>query len=220
MVNPATAGVPALNACDPHVAQMTVTPSGATNGQVNAKLYKGFGSTDSQGVQHSPTDVTGTYSASYYIPSSFHLSGSDWSNIFQFKEQYALPGGSSQSDPLWWIQLNSASWAESMGNSRWTGAQPTSPTQPVAVLNRWNNNWQRQVVLDTVPLNQWFTITAVVHQNNNIAFSINGQPFDTAQASEYPVSPFHANSQEWIFGVGNYATAPNTLYVGSAGYTP
>ncbi len=220
VVNPGSVGVPALDPSDPHIAQMTVTASGPADGQVNAKLYKMFGSTDNSGVEHPPSDVSGTYSAWYYIPSSYQMSSSDtWANIFQFKEQYAQADGSSHSDPLWWIQLSSGAWAASMGGARWIGAKPTSSEQPVAVLNRWNNDWKRQVVLDTVPLNRWFEIVAVVHQNDRIDFSIDGQPFDTAQASEYPVSPFHSSSQEWIFGVGNYSTAPNTtLYIGRASY--
>jgi hypothetical protein len=200
---------------------MTVTSQGAADGQINAKLYKAFDTVDSNGVEHSPTDVSGTYSAWYYIPSSYQVPSGDWSNIFQFKEQYPLSNGQSQSDPLWWIQLSTGSWAEGMGGAKWITPKPTGADQPVAMLNYWGNNWTRQLVFDTVPLNQWFEISAVVTQNQSIQFSINGQAFDTAQASQYHVSPFHASSQAWDFGVGNYSNAPNsTLYVGQANYTP
>lgn len=219
MVNPASVGIPPLNPSDPHVAQMTVTAADAANGRTNAKLYKGFGSQDASGAKHSPSDVSGTYSAWYYIPSSYQVPLNTWANIFQFKEEYALAGGSSQSDPLWWVQLSTASWATGMGGAKWIGAKPTSSEQPVAMLNHWDNHWTRQIVFDSVPLNRWFQIVAVVHQGDRIDFSIDGQPFDTANASEYPVSPLHSSSQEWTLGVGNYTTAPNTtLYVGGASF--
>jgi hypothetical protein len=102
----------------------------------------------------------------------------------------------------------------------WVGPQPTDPDAPVAVLDYWCNTWSRQVVLEAVPLNQWFNISALLSQSQSIQFSLGGKPFDTALASQYPVSPFYDNGMEWIFGVGNYSTAPNTtLYVGSASYT-
>lgn len=88
------------------------------------------------------------------------------------------------------------------------------------MLNRWNNRWTRQIVLDTIPLDRWFQIIAPVQQNDRIDFSIDGQPFDTASASEYPVSPFHSGSQAWIFGAGHYSTSPNTtLYLGAASFS-
>ncbi len=212
-------GVPELRTGHSNIARMTVTNSGARVGKVNAKLYKGFGYYR-DGVAHEPSNVSGTYSAWYYIPSSFKIRSSDeWSNIFQFKEQYALPGGGSQSDPLWWVELNSAAWAWSMAGAKWVGPHPKDPDQPVAVLNRWCNDWTRQVVLEAVPLNRWFKISAALTQGRRISFSIDGRHFDTAYASQYPVSPFHSSGEEWIFGVGNYATAPaTTLYVGQASY--
>jgi hypothetical protein len=212
-------GVPELRKGHRNIARMTVTSSGLRVGKINAKLYKGFGYYRN-GVAHEPSNVSGTYSAWYYIPSSFKIRSTDeWSNIFQFKEQYALPGGGSQSDPLWWVELNSAAWGWSMAGAKWVGPQPQDPDQPVAVLNRWCNDWKRQVVLEAVPLNRWFKISAALTQGKRISFSIDGRHFDTAYASQYPVSPFHAGGQEWIFGVGNYSIAPDTtLYVGQASY--
>jgi len=213
-------GVPELTKGHKNIAQMTVTSSGPSVGKINAKLYKGFGYYRG-GTEHEPSNVSGTYSAWYYIPSGYRIRQSgDWANIFQFKEQYALPGGGSQSDPLWWIQLNSASWARQMGGAKWVGHRARGGDRPVAILNHWANNWSRRVVLDAVPLNRWFEISAVLTQGRKISFSIAGKHFETAYASQYPVSPFHSGGQEWIFGVGNYATAPGTtLYIGQAGYT-
>jgi hypothetical protein len=220
VVKPAAVGVPALSRRDDHVAQMTVTPSGVAQGKVNAKLYKGFGTRNRNGVTHEPANVSGTYSAWYYIPSSYKIHGTtDWANIFQFKEQYQQSDGTNYSVPLWWVQLASAAWAKEIGNARWVGPRPQRANQPVAFLNYWGNDWKRRVTLEAVPLNRWFEITATIYQNKRTVYSLGGRPFDVAQASQYPVSPFHATGNEWIFGVGNYATAPGTtLYVGQAAY--
>jgi hypothetical protein len=214
-------GVPELDRGHANIARMTVTDSGPSSGKINAKLYKGF-ATWRHGAEHEPRNVSGTYSASYYIPSSYQIHGNDaWANIFQFKEQYAEGGGAQQSDALWWVQLASASWARQMGGAKWIGPKPSNPNAPVAFLNRWCNNWKRQLVLEAVPLNHWFTISAKLVQGKSVSFSMAGRHFDTAYASQYPVSPFHSTGDEWIFGVGNYATAPGTtLYVGSASYKP
>jgi hypothetical protein len=220
VVKPAAAGVPPLKRSDSHIAKMTVTSSGPAEGKVNAKLYKGFG-TYRNGVEHEPADVSGTYSAWYYIPSSFKIHGSDWSNIFQFKEQYRLSDGSNYSVPLWWVQLGSVAWARELSNSQWIGPRPRRTTQPVAFLNYWANDWSRRITFDVVPLNRWFEITATVYANSQAVYTLDGKPFDVALASRYPVSPFQPTGDEWIFGVGNYATAPDTtLYVGEASYAP
>jgi hypothetical protein len=221
VVSPSSAGIPACDPSDPHVAQMTVTPQGPSTGQINAKLYKFFDTVHADGTQSSPSDVSGTYSASYYIPSSYQVPGTDWSNIFQFKEEYPQANGQNTSDPLWWVELANGAWAKTYSTAKWATPKPTDPNQPVAVLNYWGNNWTRQVVFYTVPLNQWFQISAVVHQDQSIQFYIDGQPFDTALQSQYHCGPFHADSQAWFFGAGNYSTAPGTtLYLGGASYTP
>jgi hypothetical protein len=188
---------------------MQVTSDDAANGRIHAKLYEGFGSGG-----RPPADVSGTYSAWYYIPSDYSIPSGKAANIFQFKEKY-----DDHSDPLWWVQLSTGSWAKSLGGAKWVGAKPTRADQPVALLNYWGNDWSRPITFQTVPLDRWFQITAVLRQKNRIDFTIDGQPFDTATAATYPVSPFHSNSQEWTFGVGNYTDAPSTLFLGPASFT-
>jgi hypothetical protein len=220
VVKPAAVGVPPLKPSDSHIAQMTVTASGPAEGKVNAKLYKDFALLH-DGTERDPSDISGTYSAWYYIPSSFRIHGSDWSNIFQFKEQYRLSDGSNYSVPLWWVQLGSVSWAREIPNSQWIGSTPRHSTQPVAFLNFWGNRWKRRITFDVVPLNRWFELTATVYAGNRTVYTLDGKPFDVAQASQYPVSPFRPTGDQWIFGVGNYATAPDTtLYLGKASYMP
>jgi hypothetical protein len=221
VVNPTRVHIPALNSSDLHVAAMTVTPRGPADGKINAKLYKFFDTVNRSGVEHSPTNVSGTYSASYFIPSGFQVPRGDWSNIFQFKEQYPRADGENHSDPQWWLELANGAWSKTYSTAKWLTPKPTSPNQPVAVLNYWGNHWTRRVVFYTIPLNQWFQISAVVRQDRSIQFFINGRHFDTALQSQYHTGPFHAHSQAWFFGAGNYSTAPgNTLYLGGASYTP
>jgi hypothetical protein len=221
VVNPAKARIPPLYRSDPHVARMTVSRAGAADGRINAKLYQAFDTIGPQGVTHSPANVSGTYAAWYYIPSEYRVPPGDWSNIFQFKERYPLPDGQAQSDPLWWVQLTNGSQARSYPGASWISERPSRPDQPVAVLNYWGNDWKRHVVFDAVPLDRWFEIVAVLTQGSEIQFYIDGQPFDTAYAAQYHISPFHRSSEAWYFGVGNYSTAPGTtLYVGQASFTP
>ena len=215
VVRPQTVDVPKLSGRN--IARFQTTRADLAHGRTNAKLYKLFDVKRPHGVRP-PANVSGTYSASYYLPHTFRVpKRNEWVNLFQFKEQYTLPGGGSHSDPLWWVQLGQASWAETYPGATWLGAKPTSPAAPVMFLNHWNNRWTRHVVFAAVPLGRWFKISAAVHQGSRIDFNLDGHRFDTATAREYPVSPFHSTSQAWIFGVGDYGTAPaGPLYVGAA----
>ena len=210
VVDPATYGIPRppLDG-ERRVGRMLVTKRDAKLGRVNAKLYKGWS-------RHGrpPADVSGTYSAWYFLRRRYAVPLGTDANIFQFKEKH---GG--QSDPLWWVQLSTASWAERMRGSRWLGKRPRRADQPVAVLNHADNRWRRRSTFMPVPLGRWFQIRADVRQGDRIDFTIDGRRFDTARQREYPISPFRADSQEWIFGIGNYTAAPNTVvYVGRASY--
>lgn len=211
---PAQAGIPGLWGSS-RVARFETTPDDILHGRDNAKLYKGF-ATGNWPNTHPPADVSGTYSAWYYLPTNYRVPALTWVNLFQFKEKYHVPGGDT-SDPLWWIQLGDAQWAQDSG-----GPRASRPDAPVAFLNYWNNHWTRQVHWKTIPLGRWFEIKAVVYQDQRIDFYIDGDHFDTAQNSEYHVSPFHgAQSMQWIFGVGNYSTAANgPMFVGRASYSP
>lgn len=211
VLSAASAGLPTpAEAVGRNVGRMTVTAADAAQGRIHAKLYKGF----AEGGR-TPADVSGTYRTWYYIPSSYAMPNGKSANIFQFKEKY-----NGHSDPLWWVQLATGSWAKSMGGARWVGPKPARADQPVAMLNYWGNTWTRQVTFQTVPLDRWFEIRAEVHQGDRIDFAIDGQRFDTARHTTYPVTPFRANSQELIFGAGNYTDAPNTtLYLGRSSYS-
>lgn len=218
VVDPAAVGIPPLADGFRRVGRMTVTADDAANGRYHAKLYESFSTPTPGGADTVPADVSGSYTAWYYIPSSYRLERDAWTNLFQFKLQHA----DGQSDPLWWIQLGSGAWARSYaGAKRWIGSEDVRPGQPVAFVNRWDNDWDRRVVFTPIPLDRWFRVRADLRQDQQIDFYIDGWLFDTARAAEYPVSPFGSGSEAWIFGVGNYSTAPDTtLYVGSASYQP
>jgi hypothetical protein len=218
VVTPASVGVPKLSGR--YVARFQTTRADLAHGRLNAKLYKWFDVQTPDG-QRSPSDVSGNYSASYYLPRSFQMrSATTWINLFQFKEQYQPTDGPSHSDPLWWVQVGRASWAEAYPGARWVGPKPSRPDAPVLFLNHWNNGWHHQVVFAAAPIGRWFQITAALHQDDRIDFYLDGHSFARADASEYPVSPFHARSQSWIFGVGDYGDAnAGPLYVGRASFS-
>jgi hypothetical protein len=220
VVTPQTAGIPQLPGSGPYVGRFQTTSSDIAHGRLNAKLYKWFDVQTAQG-QRSPSDVSGDYSAWYYLPRDFAMRSSrTWINMFQFKEQYQRANGSQPSDPLWWVQIGRASWAENDSDAKWIGPKPTRPDAPVMFLNHWNNHWTHRAVFAALPTGRWFQLTAALHQNDRIDFSLDGKPFETAEASEYPVSPFHAHSLTWIFGVGDYGNADaGPLYVGKASFS-
>jgi hypothetical protein len=218
VVSPQRVGIPKLSGR--YVARFQTTRADLAHGRLNAKLYKWFDVQTPQG-QRSPSDVSGNYSAWYYLPRGFRMrSSSTWINMFQFKEQYRRPDGASQSDPLWWVQLGNAAWAKRLDGARWIGARPARPDAPVMFLNHWNNRWRHHVELAAAPIGRWFEITATLRQHDRIDFYLDGRRFATASASEYPVSPFHSGSEAWIFGVGDYGDADaGPLYVGRASFS-
>lgn len=208
VVRPGDVGVPPL--VGRYVARFQTTRSDLDHRRTNAKIYKAF-SVDGPNGQRSPDDVSGTYRAWFYLPKGFRVPGGTAINMFQFKEQY-----DGHSDPLWWVQLSTASWATPRP-ATWRSAKPTRADAPVMFINHWANQWTRHEVYMAAPLGRWFEVRADVHQGKDIVFYVDGRRLDTASAREYPTSPFHANSQAWTFGVGEYGDAlAGPLYVGGA----
>lgn len=211
VVRPSSVGIPHL--LGHYVARFETTRSDLEHGRTNAKIYKAF-YVKGPGGSASPPDVSGTYHAWFYVQRDFRVPYGTAINIFQFKEQYA-----GHSDPLWWVQLSTASWAEHR-HASWRTPRPKRADAPVMSLNHWNNPWTRHEVYAAVPLGRWFEISADLYQGKKIDFYLDGRPLDTASAREYPVSPFHSDSQAWTFGVGEYGDAlAGPLYVGAASLT-
>jgi hypothetical protein len=217
VVRPQTVGVPTR--FGPYIGRFQTTQADLAHGRYNAKLYKYFDTEAGHG-ERPPRTVSGTYSAWYYLPRSFSMQPDKWINMFQFKDMYRLPDGSSYSLPLWWVQIGTASWAEAYPGASWTTGKPAHDDAPVIFLNHWNNHWARQVVFAAAPRGRWFEISADIHQGDRIDFYLDGQKFDTARANDYPVSPFRARSQAWIFGVGDYGNDPaGPIYIARASYS-
>jgi len=220
VIDPATEGVPRLDSA--RVARFETTPGDVAAHHPHAKIFKSFGTGLDTPRSRPPVDVSGTYSAWYYLPTTYKVPPRTWVNVFQFKEKYRVPGTGDTSDPLWWVQFTDAGWAQRSATT-WQENVPSAsrPDAPVAMLNRWGNDWKQKRRFVSVPLGRWFEIKAVVHQGDRIDFSLDGQPLDTARASEYPVSPFHGSAgTEWMWGVGNYSSAANgPLYLGDASFT-
>lgn len=198
----ASEGVPKPPSGQRNLGHFEVTAADAQTAQprFHAKLFKAFfapGYGEASRDEHQtrpPADVSGTYSAWYYLPSGFTIPGSGWRNIFQFKERYWDGTHSGyQSDPLYWLALYN-------GDGDGT---------PYATVNYWNGGNARGVGRHVVfPRDRWVQVKAVIRQGRSIEFSVDGQLMATGQNSTYPVAPFHGkDSLGWDFGVGNYSGA-------------
>jgi hypothetical protein len=220
--NPIVAGVPSRT--DGYVASFEVTADDRANGRFDAKLYESFSTTDSRGVEHPPADVSGAYSAWYYIPPDYSVPSGGSANIFQFKQKYADASDPSgqRSDGLWWVQLENAStWVLNSGPDWWVGDLPSSANQPVAWVNSaCGRSPHLPLTFEALPVGRWFEIRAEVHHGDRIDFFIDGRPFETVHASYCPVNPTHADSRDFTFGVGNYtASASGKVYIDGASAT-
>lgn len=184
VVDPSDEGVPRKEG--DRVGRFEVTD----NDKPHAKLYKGF----------SLKQVSGSYRAWFYIPKDFAVPLGTASNVFQFKDHH---GGGS--DPTWWLQLSTASWAKRLGGN-WHGPQPSRDDAPVIWMHWIDNDFSRTVQFKAAPLGRWFEMRADVVDGQSIDFSVDGDHLDTARNSVYPVGPLHDDSDEWTFGVGNYST--------------
>lgn len=181
----------------------------------HAKVYKGW----PFAAPGELPDVSGTYRQAYYLPADYTVPDGTAVNIFQFKERQ-YNDGRPFSDPLWWINLSTASWALAQDGARWVGDRPPSDDRPVFMLNYWGNDWSRQLVFMAAPRGEWFEIRADLYQGDRIDFFVNDTLFDTASNEEYPVGPHQDDGDEWTFGTGNYTENPSTLYLGGASYEP
>ena len=220
VIDPESEGVPRKQGSK--VARFETTPDDILAGRIHAKLYKGFFTTDSEGNRRPPADVSGTYRAWYYFPETYRVPTETWVNVFQFKEKYRTADRRDPSDPLWWIEVRDAAWMLQRPHKVWHGDVPLRPNAPVAFTNyRTAPNNERTLHAKPIPLGRWVEFRAELHQGDRIDFFIDGEHFDTARHSEYPVSPFHGeDSLEWLFGTGNYSTGSNgPLYGDEASYT-
>lgn len=169
------------------------------------KLYKNWTATtwpSGAGVPDDPTspaDVSGSYSARFFIPSSkLSLGSNGWINIFQFKESYLDGQGGFQSNPDWWL------------------AMTTDGSVPHFELASWGMGHRPHLVDARPYLDRWFTVEARLYQGDRVEIYIDGQLIDTGRQSTFPVGRhYHIGQRDeegnlitankgWTFGVGNY----------------
>lgn len=145
-------------------------------------------------------DPSGTYRASLYYPPNYQADRSEWTNIFQFKEEGYVAGKWNQ-EPSWWI------------NTAVSRAFNGSSDVAVLFVNHWHQDYSGfHPKLLTVPLGRWFEIRADVYEGVRIDWYIDGLLFDQSVDAEYPVGRFYDQSDGWIFGVGHYG-GTGTLWV-------
>jgi hypothetical protein len=184
IVDPKDEGVPRLDGR--RAARLEVTAEDARVDRVHAKLIRSW----------PVSEVSGTYSAWYYLDPDYRLRPSGWVNIFQFKEPYRCDDYCS--DPSWWMILDAPE----------DGDRVPYPGAPVATIDRWDEDGRAE--LDPprrpFPTGRWVEVRAELHQGDRIEFFIDGEHFATARDEQYPVGPMHGDrSLEWAWGVGNYA---------------
>ncbi len=157
----------------------------------------------------SPADVSGRYSALFWIAPDLNLTAvlgghSGWANIFQFKEAYLDGNGQWQQDPSHWLGL-------SLEGGR-----------PVLQAATWGMNTTRPMMAPI--LGRWFDVEARLYQGDRIEWWVDGKLFDTVHAIAYPVGRMYPDdeSQGWTYGIGNYCGQPSQtscVYVDNAALT-
>jgi hypothetical protein len=188
VLDPRDDGVPRREGC--RVARFHVTLADARARRTHAKLIHSWNVGQGHFRTEPPRDVSGVYSAWYYVPDDYRIRGEGWVNVFQWKESYYEfdDDGDREwhSDPAWWITLE---------RGRRGGL--------VALLNNWVGD---VTAVEPFPRGRWVQVRAVLRQGRSIRFWIDGKRFGTASSHDYPVSPQYRDySLSWNFGVGNYS---------------
>lgn len=228
-----TDGVPAHSGS--RMVKFEVTPEQEASGHVNAKLYKIWTRSgaprfheDGTGAEAptipSSNDMSGTYSAWFYFPSTYRRSATvpNWTTIWQWKQWF----GDNRQIVNWGICVSAASqWGglkRPDGSPQWNGPYDQRPV--MSIQGGSFDHWDYEV--RAVPLGRWFRISAVVHQGQSIDWYIDGNPWRTIYNSRFPVgaSPIpqdgeDAPPQASIFSVGHY-DGIGTDYVDGVSFTP
>jgi hypothetical protein len=216
IVDPTTEGVPYRQGTK--VGRFEVSPTDRARGRLHAKLYKHFG-------PPMPTNVSGSYRASFYLPWDYSLptydigDGTGAVTLFQWKEW--ANGGANQ-DPLWWLEIRPRKWMDERPDKTWVGLPPPNATDPVVFINHWQaDNNRRHLQALAAPKGRWFDVRAELRQPDRIDFYVDGKLLGTALDSEYSVSPFHGDPNGFfIFGLGNYGTTGGVIYADDVSFAP
>ena len=188
VLDPHDDGVPRREGC--RVARFHVTLDDAVVRRTHAKMLKSWKVGSGQFTTRPPSDVSGVYSAWYYLPKNYRVRGRGWVNIFQWKESYYRSRRGDRewfSDPTWWITLE---------RGRNGGIR--------ALLNNWGGGITAG---PSFPRGRWVQVRAVLRQGRSIDFFLDGKHWTTARQRRYPVSPrYGSRSLGWTWGVGNYSS--------------
>lgn len=188
VLDPDDDGVPRREGC--RVARFHVTLDDARVRRTHAKLLWSWKRGRGEFATRPPRDVSGVYSAWYYVPRNYKLRARGWVNIFQWKESYYEANGDGRewrSDPTWWITLERGRRSSRM----------------IAALNNWGGGI---TAVEPFPTGRWVQIRAVLRQRRSIEVFVDGRRLGTARQGTYPVSPqYGGRSLGWTFGVGNYS---------------
>lgn len=214
-------GVPPLDGR--MVARFEVTPEDLEEGRIHAKLYRSFYVGELRVDSRPPEDVSGTYSAWYYLPPGFEMRDADgdpdgWINILQFKNHYWVDRDDREeaSDPLWWVELKSAAWARERGFE-----SDLPDAHPVAWANHDENDLDRPWRFREVPLGRWFEVRAELHEGDRVELYVDGELLDVGDADRWPVSNVEDDPIGFTFGIGSYGpTQSGPIYADDVSYTP
>jgi hypothetical protein len=196
VTTPAASGVPARQGS--YFAHFQ-RPTSAT-AYPHAKIFKEWtavGKKDQFGRVEGPIfnggNVTAQYVAWYYFPSNYACTTSEWTNIFQFKEEGYNSAGVMSQNPSWWLNVG---WANSFNGGG---------TQCLLFVNYQGNtytNYHPKTM--PLPLGRWIEVRAYLYQGDHIDWYVNGHLFDTSYNSTWPVGRYYYRSTGWILGVGHY----------------
>lgn len=208
VVDADSAGVPRLSG--ERVAHFKNTADCLDRGTPHSKLLKewalsspetGWHDDAGRGLERLPNDSpSGTYRASYFLPSGYTYAGRGWTNIMQFKATNPATGQL----PQWWVNISPArDWGR-------------GDKEPMLNVENWGNGTYGGAVR-AAPRGRWFEIKAEVYNRDRIEFSLDGEPWQTVRHETHPIGT-GPNTQGWIFGVGHYLGV-GELWVDRTSYT-
>jgi len=194
------------------VARFEVTPANAAQGRINSKLYQYFHGGSGGKRDWSPSDVGGTYRASFWLPRRTSLDYDGSVNAFQFKDQAwsSAAKTSEDSTATWEVSFRSAAMM------RIGGVRPDAPVAYVRHGGEGTNPPGRYIAL---PLERWFELRAELYPGNRIEYYLDGRLLRTGTDTEHPVGHYRPNSFNWIFGIGWFSSSPGMMYADDVSYT-
>lgn len=192
-------------------AHFETTPGCLDAGRPHSKLFKEWALAHPQtswrddagrSLQRLPNgSPSGSYRASYLLPSNYTHRDRGWTNIMQFKATNPDTGQL----PQWWVNVSPArDW--NMGGM-----------EPMLNVENWGNGTYGGSIRPA-PRGRWFEIRAEVYNRDRIDFYLDGEYWQTVRNETHRIGTA-AGTQGWIFGVGHYLGV-GKLWIDRASFTP